>query len=255
MTTICFLSLKGGTGKTTTVLNTGLNLKEMGYRVLLIDIDPAGYLATACGLPVKGRRSIAALAHGANISALIQKTTLGIDLIPATSELNFLDVGEWMVDKRNLIRKNLKKLTYDVVLIDCNPSLNVINLQGLAASDYLIIPTEPEYLALKGMRQMYLNLIELTYSHKLGVEIKGIVVTKYDQRKKMHRQSLEQLRKMFGETVFASVIRSNVAVAKAMQEAKPINEVYPASNGAKDYRSLAEEIAQRFLHGDLAKKD
>jgi chromosome partitioning protein len=247
MITICFLSLKGGTGKTTTVLNTCLNLQQMGYKVLLIDLDPAGYLATACGLTVKGRQSVASLAHGASIRDLIQDSPIGMDMIPATPELNFLDVNEWMVDKKHLMRRNLQKLDYDAVLFDCNPSLNVINLQGLAASDFLVIPTEPAHLALKGMRQMYLNLIELTYSYKLDVEIKGIVVTKFDTRKNMHKETEEQLRKMFGKTVFNSVIRSNVAVAKAMQQIKPINELYPNANGAIDYRNLSIEVAERFL--------
>jgi|AntRauMFilla1563_2_1112583.scaffolds.fasta_scaffold00059_20 chromosome partitioning protein len=247
MTTICFLSLKGGTGKTTTVLNVGMNLMEQGFRVLLIDLDPAGYLGTATGLMVKGRRSVLALAEGVPLQELVQKTSIGIDIVPATSELNFLDPSVWMGEGEFRLAKHLEDLPYDFVLIDCNPSLNIVNLSGLAASDYLIIPTEPEFLALKGMRQMYLNLIDLTYSHKLSVEIKGIVVTKYDQRKKMHQQSVDQLKKMFGDTVFTTLIRSNVAVAKAMQKIQPLNEAYPDCNGSKDYKALTEEIIARFL--------
>jgi cellulose biosynthesis protein BcsQ len=91
MTTICFLSLKGGTGKTTSVLNIALNLKEKALNVLLIDLDPAGYLGTAVGMNVKGRRSVIALADGIPLQELVQKSNVGLDIIPATSELNFLD--------------------------------------------------------------------------------------------------------------------------------------------------------------------
>lgn len=247
MTTICFLSLKGGTGKTTSVLNIALNLKEKGLKVLLIDLDPAGYLGTAVGMNVKGRRSVIALADGVPLQELVHKSAVGLDIIPATSELNFLDSDVWMGEGEFRLAHHLENLPYDVVLIDCNPSLNIANLSGLAASDYLIIPTEPEFLALKGMRQMYLNLIDLTYSHKLNVEIKGIVVTKYDQRKKMHQQSVEQLRNMFGPNVFKTLIRSNVSIAKAMQQVKPLNELYPDCNGAVDYKNLTDELYERCV--------
>lgn len=234
---ISIANFKGGVGKTTSVLNLGAGLHRLGNRVLLIDMDPQHNLTQSTGADqtwsiygaLRGE-------HGLPTIALRE----GLDIAPSSLDLIKSEIelaGEFK--REELLERQLKPLLdrYDFVLIDCPPSLGLLTINAFMASDWIFVPVEAEFLALKG----YAILSEAV--GRIGLQIDRAFITMFDGRKTLNREVLETLQKNLGERLFRTVVRSNVALAEAPARKQDIFTYSPDSRGADDYEALCREIA------------
>ncbi|MEM8527862.1 MAG: ParA family protein [Bacteroidota bacterium] len=254
MPTISIAIQKGGSAKTTTTINIGAALRDKGYKVLLIDLDPQSNLSQSLGIEKNLEEHIyhqlraASMGRKADLGKIIHQKW-GLDTIPASLELAGAELELVSVfGRENLLRKMLKPLQqqYDYILIDCPPALAMLTVNALVASDYVLMPLQAEFLPLKGVRSFMTSLNGLKEQLNLKLELLGIVLTKYDERKVMNRSVLEQLEENYGDKVFTTRIRTNIALAQAQEYGFDIFNFLPNSNGAKDYLSLTEELLKRL---------
>lgn len=248
---IALTNQKGGVGKTTTAINLAAALGEAGQKTLLIDFDPQGNATS--GLVSKLEEEHATvydlICGMADIKdCLVNDVAEGVDLLPANinlsgAEVELLDSEEQQTALRNAI-KNIKK-KYDYVFIDCPPSIGVLTVNALAASDSAIIPVQCEYFALEGLNQV-LNTIEMV-RQKLNrkLKIEGILFTMYDVRTKLSEEVVESVRNNLGEYIFENVIPRNIRLAEAPSYGEPITSYDSGSKGAESYRLLAAELMNR----------
>jgi chromosome partitioning protein len=246
---------KGGSGKTTTALNLAAALQRMGKEVLLIDLDPQANLTQSMGIADDIELSIYELLKQAATGELVNTQqaiihTGVLPLIPANLELASAELElVSMYGREQLLNQIIGQLgdAYDIVVIDCPPAVGMLTVNALTASDYVLMPLQAEFLPFKGVQRFMKNvqLIKKQLNRKL--EILGLVLTKFDEHKSMHRQIRTQLQEMYPGKVLASGIRSNISLAKAQEQAMDIFSFDSNANGAKDYRALATEIAERLL--------
>src|ERR1700733_7902279 len=251
---------KGGSGKTTTALNLGAALSQQGKRVLLIDSDPQANLSQSLGIEDEPRFNLYSelkkeiLHEGGRLSDAIVSTSAGIDVIPASIDLAIVELEmAGLMGREYLISDLLKPLvdSYDYIFIDCPHSISLLTVNALVASDYVMLPLPGEFLPLKGvygfMRQF--DLIRKKLNPRL--ELMGMVMTKYDERKQMNVGVRKQLEEKFKDKVFTTVIRTNIQLAKAQEAGKDIFRYDRSSNGAKDYKQLAAELMKRAYAGPV----
>lgn len=247
---ICtFFNHKGGVGKTTTTLNLGAALKRQGKRVLLMDIDPQANLTTSAGIAADVSPTVdAVFREQISAKACIIKTASG-DVIPSTLDLSKAerDITN-VIDRERILRRQLEELRddYDFILIDCPPSLGNLSINGVVAADKAYIPVQSEMLALKGL-PVVLEIIDELHRKRVNptLEVGGIIATMYDERKVVCKTVMNQLRTVFGDKVFTTVIRDNVVLAEAPASGKSVFDYAPKSHGATDYDDLCEEFLRR----------
>src|SRR3990167_5055397 len=245
---IAFINAKGGVGKTTTSINLGAYLAAFGKYVLLVDLDPQANATIGLGVDARklDKHIYHSLANFLEPEAIIKKTGLfGYDLLPAAPalagaaiELVNLERREWrLYDLLRKIRTN-----YDYIIVDCPPSLGLLTLNGLVASEEIIIPVQCEYYALEGLGQL-LETIDLI-RHNLGrdLKIKGALLTMHDRRQKLSNDVLKEIRRNFPGYVFSAVIPRSVPLAEAPSFGKTILQHAPFSLGGHAYRELAQEV-------------
>jgi chromosome partitioning protein len=245
---------KGGSGKTTTALNLGAALSQQGKKVLLIDADPQANLSQSFGIEDEPRFNLYSelkkeiLGDGGNLLDAVVHTAAKIDVIPASIDLAIVELEmAGLIGREYLISDLLKPLkeTYDYIFIDCPHAISLLTVNALVASDYVLLPLPGEFLPLKGvygfMRQF--DVIRKKLNPRL--ELMGMVMTKYDERKQMNVGVRRQLEEKFDGKVFQTVIRTNIQLAKAQEAGKDIFNFDRSSNGAKDYRQLAAELMRR----------
>lgn len=247
MKKIAFINQKGGTGKTTSALNVGAALARDGYKVLLIDIDPQGNLTTSAGLAelAENEPTVYEVLKGSDINKAIRSKKGAYDILPTDIRLSGADIELSAIAGRDYILKEAiesLKVEYDYILIDCPPSLSVITLMGLTASDSVIIPVQAQYLALKGMAQLIDTIKLVKKRMNTGLEIAGVLLTMYDGRKNLDREILENVKAAFPSKVFNTTISNNVALAEAPGFGMDIYEYKPDSKGALQYEQLTDEI-------------
>lgn len=247
MKTISILNHKGGVGKTTTSASVSAGLTRLGYRVLTIDIDGQANLSQSLGIGLQEPNIYTALKEQKSLP--IYKNSEGLSVVPSTLDLQAAELELASEPGRELILKRLigsEAGNYDFVVIDCPPSLGILTLNALTASDYIIIPLEAETLALQGMAKL-LSIIEKVQQRLNDrLSILGILVTKYDGRKSLNKSVLEKVREHFPAQIFSAQIRDNVSLAEAPAMGKDIFTYAPNSNGASDYASVCEEIVNRL---------
>ena len=243
---IAILNHKGGVGKTTTTINLAAALQQKGKKILVIDLDGQANLTESFGCSIEEPNTVYGAMKGEYSLPLI-KTGNGITLVPSCLDLSAAESelinepGREMILKQ-LISKLPKENKFDYVLIDCPPSLGLLTLNALTAADFLIIPVQAQFLAMRGMAKI-MNVISIVQERlNPNLKIGGIVITQYDKRKTLNKSVTEIIQDSFCEKVFKTIIRDNVALAEAPINGKNIYEYNKNSNGAKDYLDLAEEV-------------
>lgn len=246
---ISIANQKGGVGKTTTSINLSSSLAAAEKKTLLIDIDPQAN--SSSGLSVTNHSpSIYEVIIGAEDinNAIIGTFMPFLDLLP--SNINLVGSEIEMVDMENregLLKKALARLQkeYDYIIIDCPPSLGLLTLNALNASNSVLIPVQCEYFALEGLGQL-LNTINIVKQHfNKNLTIEGVLLTMFDTRLRLSNSVAEEVRKYFGEKVFNTIIHRNVRISEAPSFGKPVILYDAISSGSKNYISLASELLTR----------
>ncbi len=245
---ISIANQKGGVGKTTTVVNLGASLAAAEQRTLLVDSDSQGNTTSALGFPKDpARRTLyQAVILNEPIERIILQTQVeGLDLIP--SDKNLVGAAVELVGLENReyrLKAVLQPLreTYNYILIDCPPALDLLTINALAASDSVLVPIQCEYLALEGVSELLDTLMRLRRSVNPELAIEGILLTMYDERTILSHQVAADLRSFFGAQVFNTVIPRNVRLAEAPSHGKPVLFYDIHSKGAESYIQLAREV-------------
>jgi len=243
------INQKGGVGKTTTTVNLAYNLAKKGKRVLLVDLDPQGNASSGLGVSIKELKVSLydCLVNREDASkVLLQTSWPNLLLLPASTRLATVDteLPATQRDRVLRLRKTLENVVADVdiVLIDAPPSLGLLTVNALVASDSVILPVQAEYYALEGLGQLLetMQIVRTGLNKTLGVM--GILITMYDGRTSLSKQVEEQLKTHFNRFLFKTMIPRNVKLAEAPSHGKPIGVYAPGSSGAKAYDSLTKEV-------------
>jgi len=247
---ISIASQKGGVGKTTTTINLGACLAQENKRVLVIDIDPQGNATSGLGINGNDQRQTVyeVLIGQAEIAEAIIPTALAtLDLLPAGQRLSGAEVElVGMMARETRLKTCLTKVRdeYDYIFIDSPPSLGLLTVNSLTASDSVLIPLQCEYLALEGLTQL-IGAIRLVQDHlNPALRIEGVLLTMFDARLNLSQQVAEEARKFFSDRVYKTMIPRNVRLSEAPSFGKPIVLYDPHSSGAESYRELAREVLE-----------
>ena len=240
---------KGGVGKTTTAVNLGAALAELGYRVLVVDLDPQGNATT--GLGINGRNLDSSIydviLHDVPIEDVIEPTTLrNLFVVPATIDLAGAEIELVPVFSRELrLRRALENVSqdFDFVLIDCPPSLGLLTVNGLAAASEVVVPIQCEYYALEGLGQLLRNVALVQANLNPELEVSTIVLTMYDARTRLAEQVVDEVRQHFGDKVCRNVVPRTVRLSEAPSFGQPIIVFDSSSRGSIAYRELAKEVS------------
>jgi chromosome partitioning protein len=248
---ISLCNQKGGVGKTTTTINLGASLAEYGRRVLAVDFDPQGALSAGLGVKTHDVPTIYDLLIGEvkDPREAIQSTGVaGLDVIPANIDLSAAEVhlvNE--VAREQILSRVLRKVQgdYDVILIDCQPSLGILTVNALTAAHGVLIPLECEFFALRGVALLVETIDKVRDRLNEDIELDGIVATMYDSRTLHSREVLDRVVDAFGDSVLETVISRTVKFPDASVAASPINQFAPSHPAAEAYRQLARELISR----------
>ncbi len=253
---IAMCNQKGGVGKTTTTINLAAALAEYGRRVLIVDFDPQGAASVGLGIsPHELDRTVYNLLmeRDADIHEVIRETAIpGLDLLPANIDLSAAEVqlvGE--VARESVLSRVLRPVLddYDVVLVDCQPSLGLLTVNALTAAHGVLIPLECEFFALRGVALLIETIEKVRDRLNPRLEVDGILATMYDSRTLHAREVVARVHEAFGDTLLQTVIGRTVKYPDATVAAEPITTYAPTHSGAAAYRQLARELVAR---GDAA---
>jgi chromosome partitioning protein len=260
---IAIANQKGGVGKTTTAVNLGACLAELGHRVLVVDLDPQGNASTGVGIDHAARQTTIydALSGAATLKEAVVPTEVeGLSVVPSTIDLAGAEielVSQFSREGRLARALEPARGDFDFILIDCPPSLGLLTVNGLAAAEELIVPIQCEYYALEGLGQLLKNVEAVKENVNPRLQLTGIVLTMFDPRTRLADQVVDEVRGYFGSLVYDNIIPRSVRVAEAPGFGKPITRYDPGSRGAVAYRGLAEELVRRRAPGraDLVNDD
>lgn len=244
---ISLLNHKGGVGKTTSAINIGAALVQLERRVLLIDLDPQANLTISLRIP-RQKVSIYECLRG---ESELQPYTVkeGLDVVTSTLDLSGAEMELINEAGREYILSELfepLQNDYDYIIIDCPPSLGLLTLNALTASNYVMIPMQTEFLALQGITKIKQVTDKVRFRLNKQLQIGGVIATMYDQRKVLNRDIVGTIEKFFKDKVFSTKIRSNIALAEAPSAGQDIFTYSSSSNGAHDYMELTKEIVARL---------
>ena len=254
---ISIINQKGGVGKTTTVINLAAGLSMKGKKILVIDLDPQGNATTGLGLSntASSDTTIYSVLNGKRkISEVIQSTSFeNLNLITSNVDLSGLEV-ETAGDSRRAFKLkdeltsilNDSRASYDYILIDCPPSLSLLTIMALVASDALVVPLQTEFFALEGLTQLMKTIERIKNNLNPELSIRGILLTMYDRRNKLSGEVEKEARNYFKEKVYQSVVPRNVRLSEAPSHGVPVLIYDKACPGSKSYFSFTEE----FLNQD-----
>ncbi|MCS6904628.1 MAG: ParA family protein [Bacteroidia bacterium] len=247
---IAITNHKGGVGKTTTTINLGAALAQLGFKVLLIDMDPQANLTTSLNIKDRAGKTIyEGLKGTAHPFNLVVNVKDNLFVIPSSIELSNAEVELSAIAGREYLLAELIdpiKINYDFILIDCPPSLGILTLNAFTAAKYLLIAMQSEYLALQGFSKLGESMQVIKKRINSELEILGVLLTLYDARKNLHKDINAQVESYFGEKVFQTKIRDNITLAEAPKAGKDIFSYDASCNGAKDYLDLAHEVLTRL---------
>jgi len=246
---IAIANQKGGVGKTTTTVNLGAALAELGYRILVVDLDPQGNATTGLGIDARNfeRSMYDVIMHDTPLEDCIEPTSVqNLFVAPATIDLAGVEIELVPVFSRELrLRRAVETVLddFDFVLIDCPPSLGLITVNGLAAASEVLVPIQCEYYALEGLGQLLRNVHLVASNLNDRLEVSAIVLTMYDARTRLAVDVATEVRQHFGAKVCNIVIPRTVRLSEAPSFGQPITVFDPSSRGAVAYRELAKEVS------------
>lgn len=251
-TVVCIANQKGGVGKTTTTVSLAAALAEIHARVLLVDLDPQGNATTGVGLRVdEGEPSTyGVLVESMPVADATRQTQVpGLDVLASSLDLAGAEVELVPAFSReHRLQRALEdaRSDYDVILIDCPPSLGLLTINALVAADEVLVPIQCEYYALEGLGQL-LRTIELVVGNlNRNLTLAGVVLTMFDGRTNLSQQVVDEVRSYFGEKALTTVIPRSVRLSEAPGYGQPITVFDPTSRGARAYQRLASEVAERL---------
>ncbi len=256
---IAVANQKGGVGKTTTAINLAAALVESGVRVLVVDLDPQGNASTGLGIEAQDRvhTTYDLLVEDAALVDVIRQTDIeDLCIIPATVDLSSADIELFANEKRSFLLHDalrqplMDDYDFDYILIDCPPSLNLLTVNAMVASNSVLIPLQSEFFALEGVSQLMLTIRDVRQSANPNLRIEGVVLTMYDRRNNLSLQVEQDARDNLGELVFETKIPRNVRVSEAPSYAMPVLSYDSNSTGARAYRDLASEMLEK--HQNIA---
>ena len=248
---ISFSNQKGGVGKTTTCVNLAAYLATKGYKCLIVDLDPQGNATSGLGFAkseVKNSVYNVMIADMPIEDAVVKTCVDNLDLLPSNIDLAGAEVElVYIKDREHVLKRVLEKAraSYDFITIDCPPSLGLLTINSLAASDTVIIPIQSEYYALEGLSQL-MNTIRLVVKHlNPALKIEGVVLTMSDNRAIISRQISAEIKKFFGKRVYETAIPRNIRLAEAPSHGVPIMLHDTKCSGAKAYLAFTEEFLEK----------
>jgi len=246
---IAVANQKGGVGKTTTTVNLGACLAELGYRTLVVDLDPQGNATTGLGIDNRsvGSSMYDVVMREEPLENCIEPSAVkNLFVAPASLDLAGAEIELVPAFSReNRLRRAVHRVIddYDYVLIDCPPSLGLLTVNGLSAADEVLVPIQCEYYALEGLGQLLRNVDLVKRNLNPGLEVSTIVCVMYDARTKLAEQVVTEVREHFGDKVCRTVVPRSVRLSEAPSYGQPIITFDPSSRGATAYRNVAKEIS------------
>lgn len=245
---------KGGVGKTTTAINLSTALAQIGFKTLLVDLDPQGNATSGLGIDKRKGGSLYGVLHGEGKSSdkIIETKQKNLFIIPSEVDLAAIEVELAQADNYLLKLKECldpikDSKVMDIIILDSPPALGLISMNGLCAADHLIIALQCEYLALEGLSQI-LNVVEELKERNINpeLEVGGILMTMFDVRTRLSTQVLDEVKKHFPDKIFKTIIPRSIRLSEAPSFGQSIFDYYPTSSGAIAYQNLAKEIKNRF---------
>jgi chromosome partitioning protein len=252
MIVITVANQKGGVGKTTSAINVGTALAATGQRVLLIDLDPQGNASTGLGIGrnARDKSSYDLLLGDMTIDGAAQPTTIpNLDIVPATVDLSGAEIELIEFDARtHRLDRAIERgaARWDVILIDCPPSLGLLTINAMVASDALLVPLQCEFFALEGLSQLLTTVERIRERFNPGLSILGVVLTMYDRRNRLTDQVSDDVRAVLGRVVFDTVIPRNVRLSEAPSHGVPALIYDHRCAGSQAYIALAREVIGRL---------